>query len=120
LVEKGTPADESDITHSAGPEPGEITLEPAILDRYVGFYSPHNGEFGYYTITRNDGKLVIQIGAQPPFDLYPLGEAEFAMKVVEARITFVRDVDGQATGLVLRQHGVEIKAVRIDAALAEQ
>jgi DNA-binding transcriptional MerR regulator len=98
----------------------EVILEPAVLDRYVGFYAPHNGEFGYYTITRDGEKLTMQITGQPPFDLYPVGETEFAVKVVDAQITFVRDADGHAATLVLRQMGVEIRGVRIDAATAEQ
>ena len=98
----------------------EVILEPAVLDRYVGFYAPHNGEFGNYTITRDAQKLVMQITGQPPFDLYPVGETEFAVKIADVQITFLREADGDATGLVLRQMGVEIKAVRIDSATAEQ
>src|SRR5262249_3425574 len=101
-------------------ETENLTLDPAVLDRYVGFYCPYNGEFGYYTITRDGGKLIAQITGQPSVDLHPVGEAEFSIKVVDAQITFIRDSDGNATALVLRQQGIEIKGMRIDAAEAKQ
>ena len=98
----------------------EVTLHPAVLDLYVGFYAAHGGEFGYYTITRDGERLVIQITGQQPIQLYAVNEREFGAKVVDAQITFAPDTDGRATGLVLRQQGIEVQAVRIDAATAEQ
>jgi DNA-binding transcriptional MerR regulator len=102
-----------------GQESEDVTLEPAALDRYVGIYAPHGGEFGLYTITRDGDKLVTQATGQPPLDLNPISETEFVIKVADAQITFLCDADGQATGLQLRQQGVEIRAERIDAVAAE-
>jgi hypothetical protein len=114
-----TPATSSSTPTSGEREAEDAIIEPAVLDRYVGFYAPHNGEFGFYTITRDETKLIMQITGQPPVDLYPVGEAEFSVKVVDAQITFVVGADSQVTRLVLRQSGVEIRAERIDAATAE-
>ena len=97
----------------------DVIVEPAVLDRYAGFYAPYSGEFGFYTITRDETKLTMQITGQPPVDLYPVGEAEFSVKVVDAQITFIGGADSQAAELILRQSGVEIRAVRIDTATAE-
>ena len=114
-----TPATTSATSPSGEKDAEDFILEPAVLDRYVGSYAPHNGEFGFYTISRDETNLVMQVTGQPPVDLFPVGEAEFSVKVVDAQITFIGGADSQATGLILRQSGVEIRAERIDAATAE-
>jgi len=95
-------------------------LEPSILDRYVGVYAPHAGEFGLYTITRAGEKLVTQVTGQPPLDLHPISETEFVITGVDVQITFLCEADGRATELRLRQQGAEIMAPRIDDAAAER
>jgi DNA-binding transcriptional MerR regulator len=100
-------------------ETEDVTLESAVLDRYVGTYALHGGELGLYTITRDEGKLVMQATGQPPLDLCPISETEFVIKAVDAQITFLCDADSSATGLKLRQQGVEIRAERVDAVTAE-
>ena len=101
-------------------ETEDVTLGPAVLDRYVGIYAPHGGEFGLYTISRDGGKLMTQATGQPPLDLHPISETEFVIKFADAQITFFGGADGQATRLQLRQQGVEIGAERIDAGTAER
>jgi DNA-binding transcriptional MerR regulator len=98
----------------------DVILEAHVLDRYVGFYAAYGGEFGFYTVVRNDRRLIAEHSGQPPFELYATSETEFGIKVTDANITFVLGPDGDAQSLVLRQHGVEITALRIDAAAAEQ
>ncbi|HJS90067.1 MAG TPA: MerR family transcriptional regulator [Steroidobacteraceae bacterium] len=114
-----TPSASSPTSTSEEKDAEDVIIEPAVLDRYVGYYASHKGEFGFYTLTRDETKLIMQITGQPPVDLYPVGEGEFSVKVVDAQITFIEGGEGQATGLVLRQGGVEIRAERIDAATAE-
>jgi DNA-binding transcriptional MerR regulator len=98
----------------------DVILEPRVLDRYVGFYAAYGGEFGFYTVTRNDRRLIAEHSGQPPFELYATSETEFGLKIVDANITFVLGPDGGAQSLIFRQQGLEITAPRIDAAAAEQ
>jgi hypothetical protein len=46
-----------------------------------------------------------QATGQEAFELYPEAEDKFFLKVVEAKLTFVKDDKGQVTGLVLHQGG---------------
>src|SRR5690606_33293901 len=69
----------------------EVTLDRAVLDRYAGFYAPHDGEFGLYTITRTDERLAMQSPGQPPMDLYPTSETDFTMKFPDLQIAFTVD-----------------------------
>jgi len=101
-------------------ETDDATLDPDVLDRYVGVYAPYSGEFGLYTITRAGVNLVMQVTGQPSFELYSRGGVEFAPTVVDARVTFLCEAGDAVTGLVLRQAGAEISTARIDSATAEQ
>ena len=47
------------------------SISPAMLKRYPGFYAPHDGEFGLYAITQNEGRLSMQISGQPALEFYP-------------------------------------------------
>lgn len=113
-------SDTSSSPTPASQELEEVNVDPAVLERYVGFYTSHGGEFGYYTVTRGNAKLIMQITGQPPFDLYPISENEFTVKGIDVQVTFVREEERAANELVLRQSGVEIRATRIDAATAER
>ena len=98
----------------------QVKVDPAVLERYVGFYTgTHGGEFGYHTVTRADGQLLLQ-SVGPPVDLYPISEREFTVKGTDVQITFVSASDGVVNELVVRQSGVELRATRIDAATAER
>ena len=53
----------------------EITLEPAVLDGYVGTYKL--GETGVFTITRDGAQLNGQLTGQPSLPMYPERTTEF-------------------------------------------
>jgi uncharacterized protein (TIGR03435 family) len=82
----------------------EVTVDPKILAGYVGRYelSP---EFSL-TVTLSNGHLFIQGTDQPAYPLYADNERDFFMKgEFNAEMTFVTDVRGRATELVLHQAG---------------
>jgi hypothetical protein len=66
-----------------------------------------------FTITVEDNKLMAQLTGQPKFQLFGESETEFFYKVVEARITFVKNADGDVTRLILHQHGRDMPAMKI-------
>jgi len=82
----------------------EITLDPAILERYVGVYQL--APTFQITITREGNSLFLQATAQPKFPLFAESEREFFLKVVDAQVTF------EEGALVLHQNGAHQKAMR--------
>ncbi|HUD99698.1 MAG TPA: serine hydrolase [Bryobacteraceae bacterium] len=83
----------------------ETTVDPAVLERYVGEYelSP---QFKI-TVTRDGSHLYAQATAQPRFEIFPESETEFFLKVVEAQITLEKDA------LILHQGGLDQKAKKV-------
>jgi D-alanyl-D-alanine-carboxypeptidase/D-alanyl-D-alanine-endopeptidase len=90
----------------------EITLDPGVLETYVGKY-----EFApnaIMTITRKENQLSAQLTGQGPAEIYPESQADFFYRVVDAQILFKTDIKGRANALVLRQNGRDQMARRID------
>jgi hypothetical protein len=56
----------------------------------------------------------VQATGQPKIQIYPEGDRDYFLKVVDAQITFVTDDKGQATELILHQGGVHQHAKRIE------
>jgi hypothetical protein len=80
----------------------EITVDPAILDKYVGRYQL-TPEF-LITITREGSSLFLQATAQPKLELFAESEREFFLKVVDAQVTF------EEGALILHQNGMNQRA----------
>jgi CubicO group peptidase (beta-lactamase class C family) len=89
-----------------------ITLDAAVLDRYVGRYQV--APTFVLEITREGAQLFAQGTGQPKFPLFAESETEFFFEVVDAQVTFVRDANGRATKLVLHQSGADVPATRIE------
>lgn len=89
----------------------EITLDPKLLDRYVGEYELQPG-FSL-VITAEDGHLMIQATGQPKFEVFPESETQFFLKVVDAQVEFTLDKGGTASGLTLHQGGAHLPGKKI-------
>jgi hypothetical protein len=76
--------------------PRETAVGTIVLDRYV------------------------QLTGQPRAALYSKSDREFFYKVVEAQISFQTDDQGQTTGLVLHQNGLDQPAIRISDGEAKE
>ena len=59
-------------------------------------------------------RLFTQATGQPKFEVFPEGDRDYFLKVVDAQITFETDAQGKATGLVLHQNGRNVPAKRIE------
>jgi D-alanyl-D-alanine carboxypeptidase len=92
----------------AGPE--VVGIDPAVYDAYVGAYELAPGFT--LTVTREGDRLMTQATGQQKIEIFPLSETEFFPKVVDARITFVREADGSVRALVLKQGGREMRGAR--------
>ena len=88
----------------------EVKVDPKLFDGYVGTYQM-TPAFAL-TVTREGDHLFVQATAQPKFEIFPEGDRDYFLKVVDAQITFVTDGQGRATELVLHQGGRDQHAKR--------
>src|SRR5450631_663462 len=98
--------------------PRETAVGTIVLDRYVGHYELTPTLI--FTITRDGEQLYAQLTGQPRAALYSKSDREFFYKVVEAQISFQTDDQGQTTGLVLHQNGLDQPAIRISDGEAKE
>jgi serine-type D-Ala-D-Ala carboxypeptidase/endopeptidase len=89
----------------------EVAVDPKVFDGYVGTYQL--APAFAITITRDRDRLFGQATNQPKFELFPEGEKDYFLKVVDARITFVTDAQGKATELILHQGGMDVHGKRV-------
>jgi serine-type D-Ala-D-Ala carboxypeptidase/endopeptidase len=96
------------LPHSSFPP--VVALDSATLDSYVGTYvaSP----VAAFTVMRDGDQILIQLTGQPAVPVFPSAKDEFYYKIVDAKVTFVRDANGKITQLILHQNGRDISAVR--------
>jgi len=89
-------ADEPDHAPRVGDAPAErevAKVDPALYDAYVGEYELQPGFV--LGVTREGDRLMTQATGQPKVEIFPSSETEFFLKVVDARITFVRGPGGK-------------------------
>jgi CubicO group peptidase (beta-lactamase class C family) len=90
----------------------EIEIEDTDLyDNYIGEYelAPE----AIYTITKEGNNIFAQLTGQGKFEIFPSSENEFFYKIVDAKITFVKDDNGNVTNLILHQMGQDMPAMKI-------
>ena len=90
----------------------QVNVDPKLFDRYAGKYAL-TPAFAL-TVTREGDHLFVQATGQPKFEIFPEGERDFFLKVVDAQITFITDAAGKATELVLHQGGFDQHAKRTE------
>ncbi len=85
-----------------------IVISDDVLASYVGKYklSPT-----FIMTVRKDGKrLFVQATGQPEFEVFPMSENKFFLKVVDAQISFTEG----AKSLILHQGGMNQEAMRME------
>ncbi len=88
-----------------------VTVEAAILDRYVGTYQLQAGV--EFDVQREDDHLSVQLTGQPRFPLYPESATEFFLTVVDAQVSFEVNDSGEAVALILHQGGANQRATKV-------
>jgi hypothetical protein len=106
------------VDDSSKPVRQEIAVDAAVLDAYVGFY--RLSDRAVLTVTRDDKHLVTRLTGQRALPIYAESNTEFFAKIVDAQISFITDVKGLATSLVLHQGGGHHQMKRIDTAEAQK
>ena len=92
------------------PPPREIALSGETLREYVGRY-PLSPRFAL-TVTTRDGGFFVQGTGQGKLPFFASAKDEFFCKVVDARVSFLRNAAGNVTDLVLHQNGADQRAPR--------
>ena len=87
-------------------------IDTKIYDLLTGKYEL-NPQF-ILTVTENSGKLYVQGTGQQRIEIYPDSELEYYSKIVNARITFVKDEHGKIIKLILHQNGLDMPADKIE------
>lgn len=93
-------------------ERSSITVEPGVLDRYVGRYRIAAPPIEV-VVTHDKGRLVADIGGQMKLALAAESDTVFFSRDVSAEMTFVTDAAGRVTRLMLRMGGGELPAERV-------
>jgi len=93
-------------------ERAAVAVDPEVLEAYVGRY--RFTDRLHMVVTREDDRLFAQISGQRRFEIFAEGAAAFFWRIVEARVRFEADADGEVAGLVLTQNGRDMAARRVD------
>lgn len=78
-----------------------VSVEPKIYDSYAGQYQIAPNFI--ITIANEKGKLIGQATGQPKSELLPESEIKFFLKESETEIKFIKNTQGEVTGLVSRE-----------------
>ena len=97
----------------------EITLDPQLLERFVGAYQLAPGV--NLLITRENKQLFVKLTSQAALPIFPESENLFFLKAVDAQIEFPKDgAPGKAGQLILHQNGRDTPAKRLGDAEAKR
>lgn len=89
----------------------EVAVDPELFDRYVGRYQLASNFI--LAVTREGDHLFVQATGQSKCEIFPEGDRDYFLKIVDAQITFVTDGSGPATELILHQNGRDQHAKRV-------
>lgn len=90
----------------------EITINPKILDAYVGRYQFAPNVI--LTVTGEGSRLFVQLTGQPRIEIFAESVHDFFCKVVDAQITFETDDQGRAIAAILHQAGRDQRVSRVE------
>lgn len=88
-----------------------VAVDPKIFDDYAGEYEIAPGVI--LTITRDGEHLMAQTKGQPRAEIFPSSDTEYFSRRVDVQIKFVKNEQGQVTGMVIVQNGRNIPARKI-------
>lgn len=89
----------------------EVDLKDVDVRQYEGRYDFRNG--AVMTITSEGKNLFAQLTGQAKFPIFPSGPDEFFWKVVDAKIKFVKNEQGEVIHGHFQQNGQQIDAKKL-------
>lgn len=91
----------------------EVELPSEKLDEYVGRYN-YGLRIMVLKVTREEGRLMAQMTAQPKLEIVPKGDDQFFWRDVNAEVKFQRDESGKVIKAIHQQAGRTTEAPRLD------
>ena len=91
--------------------PIETQVNEKFLDSYTGEYELQAGFT--ITVTKEGNRLFAQATGQPKFELFSTSETHWFLKVVDAKVEFIKDGSGKVSKLILNQGGQKIDGTKI-------
>jgi CubicO group peptidase (beta-lactamase class C family) len=89
----------------------EVTVDRSVLQQYTGEYELAPG---FVLTVRLDGSVLkAQATGQQEVQLYAESQNVFFLKVVEAKIEFIKDSNGKIVSLILHQGGRDLPGQKI-------
>jgi D-alanyl-D-alanine carboxypeptidase len=88
-----------------------VAVDPKIFDSYAGQYEIEPGTI--MTVRREGEHLMVQVNGQAAAEIFPASETEYFSRRVDVQIKFVKNKQGEVTGIVIVQNGRNIPARRI-------
>ncbi len=92
-------------------EAAPVTVDAKVFDTYVGEYELRPGFV--LRVYREGEKFMTQATNQNPIEVFAESESVFYPKVMQAKLTFVKDENGKVTAVRLNQGGREITGKKI-------
>lgn len=89
----------------------DLAIDESILKSYVGRYD--YGQGAVLIVTLDGKQLNAQMTGQPMFPIFPSSKNEFNWKVVEAKVKFETDENGNVTNLIHYQGGQQLAAKKL-------
>ncbi len=83
----------------------EIKLDDNILEKYVGQYDFDKKHHAFITLENHQLQIEAPQGGLPKSPLFPHDETNFYLKIINARIEFVKDANGNITELISHYAG---------------
>jgi len=97
------------------PEPGDYTMSPEQLDRFVGVYEADPATTR--AISREGGQLYSQRGGGARLEIFPTSDSTFAYVGRATRVKFRFAAAGRADRMIMSQSGIEQVSRRTDKPL---
>ena len=92
-------------------KPKDATVSEEVLANYVGNYELFPNFV--LSITKEGNKLYSQATGQAKFPIFPETERLFYLKVVPAKIEFIKEDSGEVNSIILYQGGREMPGKRV-------
>ena len=90
--------------------PVEVAIDAAKLQDYAGTYTLPKGQV--FTVKVENDRLRVELSGQEFHPVFPEANDKFFYRVVEAKLSFMRDDQGKVDRLTLHQGGIDQVATR--------
>ena len=107
------------VSGKPAPVAKEITLDNAVLDRYVRKL-PTRRHHDFYREARREIPAGAELTGQQFIEMYPESDTKFFYKAIDAQLEFKPDSGGGAESVTLFQNGHVVTMPGVDAGVAEQ